>query len=345
MSKEVLIINKVLCAIILCGVLATNTVTVLGANNSNTSAIDLVSYDYNALKVGTSDEIDEILYPSGLELPTKYMDFLDFTPYSGKTITNNVASYLNEEYPSANAKFTYAEYRAAERYLYFYDILRDEENTQLRTALDSLFSEIGINEIGVRLSNTSRFSNALDRYEDILYKLAEGSKLDNDEGTLLGYKLLDSFYITIGLGDVYTDVTTDSNALQKYLEYLETVDSYWDYFGLKFFKVSESDASNAENTGDSGSSQNTFIFSEAFTVTDENISTHDRQITIGESPRSLDSLESISSEQIAISDTKIFNFRDFITWACFIVIVIAVISVCIKHTISNYKEERNRWRL
>ena len=67
-----------------------------------------------------SEELDRLMYPSGMKIPTKYMDLLDFIPFENKFIYNDeVSEFLNMYYPEANGLFTYPEYKAVERLFYF----------------------------------------------------------------------------------------------------------------------------------------------------------------------------------------------------------------------------------
>ena len=67
-----------------------------------------------------SEELDALLYPSGMRIPTKYMDVFDLIPFVSDVIYDSeVGKFLNRYYPDANGVFTYAEYKAVERLLYF----------------------------------------------------------------------------------------------------------------------------------------------------------------------------------------------------------------------------------
>ena len=64
------------------------------------------------------EDIEYMLFPTGMELPTKYLDFFSFfDPFEfSLPASKEVAAYLNAAYPDAGA-FTMAEVKAAELYL------------------------------------------------------------------------------------------------------------------------------------------------------------------------------------------------------------------------------------
>lgn len=65
------------------------------------------------------EDVEFLLYPTGMELPTKYLDFFSFfDPFEHSVVcSKEVASYLNAAYPEAGGVFTLAEVKAMELYL------------------------------------------------------------------------------------------------------------------------------------------------------------------------------------------------------------------------------------
>lgn len=67
----------------------------------------------------SAEEVEATLYPTGMELPTKYLDFMMFhDPWEDTwQVYQEVKIFLDSYYPSADGYYTYAEIRTVEIYL------------------------------------------------------------------------------------------------------------------------------------------------------------------------------------------------------------------------------------
>lgn len=100
----------------------------------------------------TEEEVREIIerkaYPSGLNLPTKYMDLMDFAPFEtpedAPYFTDYVARFLCTYFPTEDNMYTYAEYRAAERYIAMLALSQDDTNCPgFRDAYNQINAQTG----------------------------------------------------------------------------------------------------------------------------------------------------------------------------------------------------------
>ena len=117
MFKRILVSWVLLGYLLLC-----YSVTFLSSAASNVTdsdTITIVNYDYNILKSGNSSQIEHTLYPSGMNIPTKFFDVLDFQNISGQIYSDDAAKFLNAMHPGQLGKFTYPEYMAASEFLWF----------------------------------------------------------------------------------------------------------------------------------------------------------------------------------------------------------------------------------
>lgn len=98
--------------------------------------------------LATSDgrELDDLLYPTGMQLPTKYLDLFMFANLGERdwVITGRTYTLLRTFYPTQNDTYTFAECRAAQMFCGWYDTLCNSErmvgdrDTAALADLDSL---------------------------------------------------------------------------------------------------------------------------------------------------------------------------------------------------------------
>ena len=117
--------NRIIAVCLLLTIVLPSTVLAsykgLPSNATHRTRIALRSCDISKLEGKSSDEIDKILYPSGMQLPTKYLDFAmfynfsDYIEVSGATYT-----FLTNNWPNETATYTYPEVLAAQMFLYLW---------------------------------------------------------------------------------------------------------------------------------------------------------------------------------------------------------------------------------
>lgn len=91
-------------------------------------------------------ELEDLLYPTGMQLPTKYLDLFMFANLGERdwVITGRTYTLLRTFYPTRNDTYTFAECRAAQMFCGWYDTLYNSERTvgdrdiAALTGLDSL---------------------------------------------------------------------------------------------------------------------------------------------------------------------------------------------------------------
>lgn len=376
-------LKKVFLTFLVCVTLIQSMPLALAAPEATSAleTIELVDYDFEALKSADSEVVDNTLYPSGMWLPTKYMDFLDFIPYKGQTITGDVATYLNEEFPEQDGLFTYAEFRAAERYLCYMRLLQEGNDSEVTAAIYDLMGERSwtSEKINLRIVDATRFSNAMRVYENFYMSIAEGESVDaHEQWTAMSAKMLGTFYLTAGNVVPLADIQAGANPIlqngEKYSEYLRTMIDYQSYLNLE--AVSEAlpdDTGDGIDVSSSNSSTVTevpvedsgklYIYSDA-TVTKpdayrdetkgaviiggEEVKGSGDGVLVGEDTRSRDPLTGLQLDSSALGNPtskKIFSLRDFLTWCALIITIVAVIAAWIVHTIRKLRDPLEQWKM
>lgn len=204
----------------------------------DTTGIKLASPSIDDLLVNGAD-LEKLLYPSGLKLPTKYLDLLMFAPVNSDTeLTGEVTYFLKTVAPVEDNIYTYAEYKAAETYLAVCRLYCSESDASgVATSLQSLDKNTTVNWMvnitNATLSNSSRLTGLLSTYRGLLEQAAEGARINQHAQyrDLIGdhrgvrYSCGDlSVYTTLADGMTSTTVNMPEHVLGLY--------SWWDYLGV-----------------------------------------------------------------------------------------------------------------
>ena len=201
------------------------------------NSIYLIPFDYELAKSG---KVEEVCYPSGLQLPTKYCDMLDYIPYTDGTFSDEAAIVLNTLHPECANRFTYPEYMAAKRFVFLikasniaddaagYRVIFSDIMNDCNWSLLENFSDITLND-------TTRFCNALQIYQELLQDIAEGGEVvANPLWELLLGELAGGFHLTIGSSSLYDldpadCVETVLPSGITFMQCLEHLPEYWNY--------------------------------------------------------------------------------------------------------------------
>ncbi len=125
--------------------------------------------------------LEGLLYPSGLKLPTKYMDLLMVAPVSYSTeVTGEVAYFLKTAAPTRNSTYTYAEYSAAEVYLGLCRMASDVNDTSTTAeAVRRLDTNTTVNWMynitNAQLGNSQLLRELISTYRSILEQVGDGA--------------------------------------------------------------------------------------------------------------------------------------------------------------------------
>ena len=207
----------------------------------DTSGITVVSPSIAELTVKGAD-LEALLYPSGLKLPTKYMDLLMFAPVNySATLVDETAYFLKTIAPTEDSVYTYAEYSAADTYLTICRIMcivGDSDNPSATSeAFISLDNNTTVNWMhnvtNATLSDSTRVVTLIDNYKDLLESAAGGNEINKHRQ----YKDLvaDHRGVQYSCGDlsVLRDAVgaapSNDAALSKHVLSLY---SWWDYAGV-----------------------------------------------------------------------------------------------------------------
>lgn len=218
--------------------------------DSVTVDIQPIKYE-EVLEAAKNNSLEELLYPSGLTLPTKYCDIFAFASnMQEKAVTAvQIKRMLELNWPTQNKRYTMAELLAAELYYYTFcwPMYTDDDMSPVVMAIDEL-SGTQLSFRGHTYSavvpDTTKFVPVLEEFEDLLTSAAqdEGNPLNHNlytlatsEGNSVGVPL------TYGYNFNWTHYmqpvqTTDDVYLmrQQLANYYEGLRVLWATFGIQF---------------------------------------------------------------------------------------------------------------
>ena len=95
------------------------------------------------LECSSAEELYSVLYPSGMELPTKYLDASVFTnDVATATVRADTLEWVTTHFPADS--YTFAEIRAAEMYLYVEKVFAQEEAGSGADAIMAFYESLGV---------------------------------------------------------------------------------------------------------------------------------------------------------------------------------------------------------
>ena len=95
------------------------------------------------LDCSSAEELDSVLYPSGMELPTKYLDASIFTSsIASYTVSSETLEWITTHFPADS--YTFAEIRAAEMYLFVEKVFSEEEAGSSADAILEFYDSMGV---------------------------------------------------------------------------------------------------------------------------------------------------------------------------------------------------------
>ena len=204
----------------------------------DTQGIKIVSPSLDDL-LAEGANLEALLYPSGLQLPTKYMDLLMLAPTnSSSTVVGETANFLKTIAPTPNNTYTFAEYTAADVYLAICRVYSMEPGTTDTTdALQSLDINTTVNWMknvtNATLSDSAKLVSLLGQYKGILESFGGGGSVVNHKQ----YKDLISehknAYYSLGNLSMYSSFADGSAQNDSNLSaYTLSLYSTWDYLGV-----------------------------------------------------------------------------------------------------------------
>lgn len=205
--------------------------------NLNTSSITVKSPVLDVLLVEGAN-LETLLYPSKIVLPTKYMDVLMAAPFEDIEVKGEVAYFLNTIAPHANGTFTYAEYRAAELYLTVCRIYKeDQHETAAGAALRRVDDEASANWMrnitDAYLTRGAEFQKLIREYRPLLEHYASGGKLQDHEQYEAFKQGVGDTLITVGeISDLARTFSGDRTYDQYYTRYFDSLYSWWERIGV-----------------------------------------------------------------------------------------------------------------
>lgn len=232
--------------------LMSTSMTVYASVPIDDVSIDIQPIKYSeVLEAAENNSLEELLYPSGLTLPTKYCDLFAFASnvQEEKITATQVKRMLELNWPTSNGRYTMAEVLAAELYYYTYcwPLYSDDEMSPVIVAIDDLsgtqLSFRGDTYSAV-VSDTTKFIPLLEEFEPLL------TSLEKDEGNPQNSEL---YYQVISRGNSYgfpltygydfnwahymlPDQTTNDvyTVRQDLANYYDGLKQLWSTFGIQF---------------------------------------------------------------------------------------------------------------
>lgn len=218
------------------------------AHATYSSQITIVPYDTNVWNIGTADDINAALYPSGMQLPTKYMDFLDFSFISTEfSVSNEVGTFLNRYWPEQRGRFTNAEYMAARRFIYLlrtyntfgeaHPIIKGCARLQHDSSWALLMNFSNVSLSGAKLDTLKDY---VSYYWEVLAGTGAITSGAGDESLYAEFtqSTINGVYMTVGSAVQWDTYTADYNPLtdcgEDLSNYLANFVSYANAFGLTF---------------------------------------------------------------------------------------------------------------
>lgn len=202
------------------------------------SGIKIVSPSLDAL-LAPGANIEALLYPSGLKLPTKYMDLLMVAPTnSSSTIVGETANFLRTIAPNNTNEYTFAEYEAADIYLAMCRLYAQEKGeSQTGDALKNLDVNTTVNWMNnvtnATIADYGRLVALITNYKSILEAYGSGASI----GSHAQYRDLTSDHKSIyySFGDLkaygtLADGTASNDAALS--TYTTNLYSTWSYLGV-----------------------------------------------------------------------------------------------------------------
>lgn len=215
--------------------------SVVTADAANSVVVDVKPVTVEMLLAADDvSDLEDILYPSGLSLPTNYIDFYMFADVGDESITVSDTTYefLLENFPSADGLYTWAEYYSAQVYMCWVGTLlggqrasTDEDVVALQEMLQSCGLSIAPEQLTcTKLTDIAYLQQYIERFKEALEN--ESSAQYHELKT---YDLTDGVSLT--MGKAYMSTCTDYNVpigldVQNILKWLDTRIDYMNMFGI-----------------------------------------------------------------------------------------------------------------
>lgn len=198
----------------------------------------------------TSEELEQLLFPSGMKLPTKYMDFYSFADV-GETsweVAAGTYEFLTTNFPTEGNRYTLAEVKAAQIFCSWYSTLNStkrSKSTEDVIALENLFSnsEIGLYDevYDVRLTNFETLKTLIASYVTVLNikELEDADSLVHKEKYVELLEMHPEYNTVMSMGvtygwDFFADEEPGGVVVQMLKDFYDSRLTYCELLGLQF---------------------------------------------------------------------------------------------------------------
>lgn len=321
-------------------------VNLVGTASATESSVELRQVSFSEiLSVSSGAGLDELLYPTVSELPTKYLDLYMFadTGMTSVSVSPETVALLQIHFPSSDGKYTWAELYSAQLYVSWYGMLY--ENKRGDTGADDL---VALQEMmdtasilledpmtSTMVTDVDTLKGVLLRYEDAL----DLTKPETEESD-------DTLYQQMCLEDPETGVVMSAGReqfwkcisyeaplgldLQDMVKWYQTRPAYMGLFGI----TSESSDRVINQVG-AGTS---FVIEEQ-TVTDED--------TLA-LPRNFSSNGYIGDFDVPAASTNLpdgtAGIRDILLTIAIVLTVLCVIAFAVVDFVRKWNDPMRKWR-
>lgn len=316
------------------------------AAESNYTTVELIPVsESDILAVNSSAALDDLLYPNGVALPTKYLDICMLAENDMESMPVSLEAWdvLSQYFPSDSGKYTFAECYAAQLYVgWYYTVYQGYLGEETENAVDEAellkrcTSSTGLALCGevddVSITNLVTLKQYLGSYLN---------SSDSDDGTT------DDALVSMGV-DYAWEVTSwtpllglDYQKLGSFLStrgmYLDAIGAEYSHTGVQIFEdpfvVSSTVASNAV-AGSPSSAADTNADTASDTI-QYSLASADTNQSIGD----------LGSDAVTVSAvTKSIGVRDVLTVLCIILVFCAFFGMWVVDVIRRRKDPLRKWR-
>ena len=295
--------------------------------------VDVLPVSFEQILDADSQHLDQLLYPSGMELPTKYQDIMMFAEYNAPVaVYGDTLNFLHENFQTEGDKYTFAEIQTAQMYLAVHDWSTDRNSVVYKQLPDELSSA----EQSVIIEDVAKLRSYLNPLRNLLRGVdpeAEQSREVLPEYAYITELTPGGFYLSMGdqfswdksLGMNYIDGFT-----QRISSFLATRLAYMEAVGLRF-----TDSSRTEP----------LAFPSVVIVSAESELSQQPIETIGHSNGNyVSEFKSPMSFEISDGNVRTVGLRDIVMVSSIIVVVLAVIVKWIKDIVRRYNDPTRKYR-
>ena len=331
--------------------------------------VEVVSFE-EVVTATSSEELDKLLFPSGMKLPTNYLDILSFLNFGEEAYVSELTKdFLDSNYPlDGRSGYTQAEWRSAQLYVATRIMLespdrtfKDRDYTAMVDFLDAA------DDRSLSVSNVELFRGMLVEYSDFLNgSLMSGSaSYENSESyneMLSGDE--SGIVYTLGMAsilDVTADRPVDSYEERTLSVFWETREDYMSAMGLEFSGTADDtqlfssvEADDELSSQDCSEIDDTVVEEpESIVVGDETVVKEQESVVVEDTVSENQNILQSNSEYLKSFATGITesdavererSFRDYLLTVCIVLVAVCAIAYGVVDFIRKRNDPARKYR-